>query len=401
MHALRDDTSSHENDLFGPTFSKIRLFSHHFLPCSLCTPSKTNYYKDRRIIQRHSSSSIRLQKEERKTRKQEMTFKKRTSRTRSRPTLLQLLLPSVVALCATTNVAAAGEANTNTYEHCIVGAGPGGLQLARFLQLGQSNYVVLERNEGAGSFFTKYPIHEKLVSINKKNTGLGADDDAGAEADMKREFNLRHDWNSLLTHQYSNGTDFAFTDFTNEYWPHRDDMVQYLRAYAQHYELNIHYQTSVKTVVKDDELGIFSVLTTNQPPSSDEEQGEYQCEKLIWATGLSKPRVFDNEYITPYHEVSAANSHEQYKNKTVAIIGSGQSAFELASEISKVSAMTMVICQTPPRFAYHTHYAGDLRAINHEIADSYQLKSLGTLSLVAVAVAVSVSVFFLIFLSPD
>lgn len=39
-----------------------------------------------------------------------------------------------------------------------------------------------------GSFFELYPRHRALISINKRSTGR-----------RNREFNSRHDWNSLLT----------------------------------------------------------------------------------------------------------------------------------------------------------------------------------------------------------
>lgn len=39
-----------------------------------------------------------------------------------------------------------------------------------------------------GTFFEKFPRHNTLISINKRNTGK-----------KNREFNLRHDWNSLIT----------------------------------------------------------------------------------------------------------------------------------------------------------------------------------------------------------
>lgn len=39
-----------------------------------------------------------------------------------------------------------------------------------------------------GNFFARYPRHRKLISINKRNTGR-----------TNKEFNMRHDWNSLLS----------------------------------------------------------------------------------------------------------------------------------------------------------------------------------------------------------
>jgi len=39
-----------------------------------------------------------------------------------------------------------------------------------------------------GSFFERYPRHDQLISINKRHTGK-----------TNVEFNMRHDWNSLVT----------------------------------------------------------------------------------------------------------------------------------------------------------------------------------------------------------
>ena len=39
-----------------------------------------------------------------------------------------------------------------------------------------------------GSFFARYPRHDKLISINKRFTGK-----------TNKQFNMRHDWNSLLS----------------------------------------------------------------------------------------------------------------------------------------------------------------------------------------------------------
>ena len=49
------------------------------------------------------------------------------------------------------------------------------------------DYRIVEKSEGVGSFFESYPRHGQLISLNKRFT---------ASADT--EFNLRHDWNSLL-----------------------------------------------------------------------------------------------------------------------------------------------------------------------------------------------------------
>jgi hypothetical protein len=74
------------------------------------------------------------------------------------------------------------------HRYLVVGAGPGGLQAAHYLSSAGRDYLVLDSASEAGSFFSTYPRWRQLISINKVETGR-------EEAD----FNMRHDWNSLLS----------------------------------------------------------------------------------------------------------------------------------------------------------------------------------------------------------
>ena len=56
----------------------------------------------------------------------------------------------------------------------------------------------------AGSFFSSYPRHGRLISINKRHTGR-----------LNAEFNLRHDWNSLL----SDDPQLLFTKYSSDFFP--------------------------------------------------------------------------------------------------------------------------------------------------------------------------------------
>ena len=62
---------------------------------------------------------------------------------------------------------------TDSYMNCIVGAGPGGLQLGRYMLEAKRDYAIFERAERAGAFFERYPRHRKLISINKRFTVPG------------------------------------------------------------------------------------------------------------------------------------------------------------------------------------------------------------------------------------
>lgn len=144
-------------------------------------------------------------------------------------------------------------------DYCVLGAGPAGLQMAYFLQRAGRDYVVFERTPGPGSFFTRYPRHRKLISINKRYTGRA-----------NSEFNLRHDWNSLLSHD----PQLLFRHYSHAYFPDASEMVRYLGDFADRLGLHVLYNTTIAhvTLNKDPQAwnGHYFILT-------DQKGQTYQC----------------------------------------------------------------------------------------------------------------------------
>ncbi|XP_061495011.1 FAD-dependent oxidoreductase domain-containing protein 2 isoform X2 [Rhineura floridana] len=120
------------------------------------------------------------------------------------------------------------------HDYCIIGAGPAGLQMAYFLQHAGRDYVVFERGHAPGCFFALYPRHRKLISVNKRYTGKS-----------NGEFNLRHDWNSLLSHD----SRLLFRHYSKDFFPNADDMVRYLGDFASMLDLQVCYNTSITHVM--------------------------------------------------------------------------------------------------------------------------------------------------------
>jgi thioredoxin reductase len=243
----------------------------------------------------------------------------------------------------------------NHHESIILGAGPAGLQMGYFMEQAKRDYLILTDNSSVGSFFNHFPRHGTLISINKRFNWY-----------PEPEFNLRHDWNSLITNDYSH----QFRDYSQELFPKNTDLVRYLRDFAAKYELRIRYETPIVRIARESNHGNF-VLT-------DREGNTYSCKRLLLATGAIKPLIPPIEGI----ELAAGYENheldpEYYANKRVVIIGGGNSAFEIANHLAGHAAIIFImIGNRLLKHAWNTHFVGDLRAVNDTVLDMFQLKAL-------------------------
>lgn len=237
------------------------------------------------------------------------------------------------------------------YEYIILGAGPAGLQMGHHLSRAGHSYLILEAGDAPGHFFKQFPRHRTLISVNKVYTGF-----------EDPEVNLRHDWNSILSDE--EGVPL-FKDFSRRYFPPADEFVRYLGEYADHHELAIRCNTRVIRVEKG---GCFRLF--------DAEGNVFSCQRLIVATGVSKPyvpQIPGAELAENYVDVSV--DPEDFINQRVLILGKGNSAFETADNLVPTAAYIHVASPNPVKLAWATHYVGHLRAVNNNFLDTYQLKS--------------------------
>jgi thioredoxin reductase len=239
-------------------------------------------------------------------------------------------------------------------DYVIVGAGPGGLQLAYFLDRAGLDYIVLE-SQRTGHFFSVFPRHRRLISNNKVHTGF-----------TDRDKNLRWDWNSLLT----DGLTQLFTSYTGDYFPPADVLVTYLRDFRDRFGLNVLEQAHVVSVDRDSG-GTFAVRLAGGR--------QLRARRVIIATGHTVPHtpaVPGIELGEQYAEISTDPS--DYVNQRVLIVGKGNSGMETAENLFPVAASVHCLSPHPVRLAWTTHHVSDIRAVYHNTLDSYQLKMQNT-----------------------
>lgn len=238
-----------------------------------------------------------------------------------------------------------------TLDYVIIGGGPAGIQMAYYLQRNGRSYAVLESSDRPGVFFETYPRHRQLLSINKVHTGC-----------EDPELNLRHDWNSLLSEEYEP----LFKSVSSDFFPSADALLTHLEAFVQRHGIPIDYGRTVTRVSRAGD-GFTVECADGQ---------HYGCRSLIVGTGVSQPHVPD------IPGIDLAEGYEDFPldpagftGKRVLIIGKGNSAFETADGMNDTTALIHLVSPNSIELAWETHYVGDLRAVNNNLLDTYQLKT--------------------------
>jgi dimethylaniline monooxygenase (N-oxide forming) len=134
---------------------------------------------------------------------------------------------------------------------------------------------------------------------------------------------------------FLHASDFPFPSNTGEF-PSHEEVLDYLHAYVEHFQLwpNIHLNSNVERVEPQ------WILTLNQGTKIIE------CDYLVVSSGqhqtANDPRTtypFNQFTGTFSHSISYKDPHhEQFKNKTVLVVGGGETGSDLAVELNSTTA---------------------------------------------------------------
>lgn len=179
----------------------------------------------------------------------------------------------------------------------------------------------------------------------------------------------QHFWKSLRLFspaQWSSLPGVMMTGGPN-YYPTRDETIQYLKQYEEKYQLEVQRPVQVKDVRKVGDLFIV-----------DTSLGVFQSKAVINATGsFSQPivpmipalRNFKGRII----HSSAYVSPEEFVGKRVAIVGEGNSGAQILAEISKVAETFWVTLKAPSFLPDHV----DGRFLFDAASQMYEAKKQG------------------------
>ena len=122
-----------------------------------------------------------------------------------------------------------------------------------------------------GSFFERYPRHDMLISINKRHTGK-----------TNVEFNLRHDWNSLVTDVDDEQAAQRFGAYSRQLFPQRHELIGYLNDFVNKSRLKVIYDTDITNItrISHDTSSSSSSRDKSWFTMTDQRQQVYNCRWL-------------------------------------------------------------------------------------------------------------------------
>lgn len=242
------------------------------------------------------------------------------------------------------------ETKHNVDDYLIIGAGGSGIQMALFLQKYGHSYTILEKESVAGSFWTKYPVHGELISVNKWTRN-----------ETQR---LRYDWHSMLE------APLQMLDITEDYFPQGIDWHRYMQQVVEMAQLKVEYGVEVTKIVSQ---------SNNSPrPCVVLRDGGKRCarRRIFVGTGL---REKDEPYLKAMGGIPYSSfTKDVARRRRVCILGNGNAAFETAQNVFNVADRVTIYGKESHRLSAVTRYTGDVRVKFLQVLENLHGKLLDT-----------------------
>lgn len=134
-------------------------------------------------------------------------------------------------------------------------------------------------------------------------------------------------------------------------YPTKQQFVQYLESYAEHFGLKPVFNQTVEDAKFDSRCGVWRVRTTG---GKKEETMEYASPWLVVATGENAEEVMPEiDGITsfggPVLHTSSYKSGEMFKEKKVLVVGCGNSGMEVCLDLCNFNARPSLVVRDAVR----------------------------------------------------
>lgn len=234
-----------------------------------------------------------------------------------------------------------GPSPPGDYPVVVVGSGPGGVQVAYWLERLGINHALISRDERVGGMFQSFPIFQRLISWSKPYSPS----QRGTSAYQ------RFDLNSLIADEREHQALVPEGMDGSSYFPARAEMEAGIVTFAERTGVAVRFGCEWQATARDDD---GFVLTTSD--------GEYRCRIVVFAVGMAapwKPSISGIEYVPHYVETQEPKS---YAGRSVFIIGKRNSAFEVADGLLPWARRIVLASPRPTHLSILTQSAGATRA---------------------------------------
>lgn len=215
---------------------------------------------------------------------------------------------------------------------------------------------------GAGYFNVPMNTHDAIV-IGGGQSGLAAAHTLAAQGHQPVLLEAGPEPGGSWPHYYDSLTLFSPARYSSlpglpfpgdpERYPHRDEVVDYLRDYAASLDTDVRTGHRVLDVVRDGDT--FLVTTTD---------GTFATRIVIAATGgfgnpYRPPLPGLDEFTGTVLHAAEYRSPEPFRDQRVIVVGAGNSAVQIAVELTEHADVTLAT-RTPVRFSAQRPLGRDL-----------------------------------------